>query len=432
MSMNTDLIEGRGGMNAAERQKFLDDYMTDLAMHEAGHALGLRHNFLAKSWHTLKELETANPVSASSMDYTPVHIAPPGYKQGAYHNSEPGPYDDWAIQYGYQTFEGMDAAQKKAALAKIAARSAEPGLAYATDEDLTELDPMIQQWTMGKDPLEYSRGRVALVRELWRGLEAKKPADGESYHGLYRSFVQGWMAYYKAVRSAVKVVGGIHFRRHHAGQDAGQTPYTPVPAAEQREVLKFLDEDVFSDKPFALSAEFLRKLAPDRQGTLKEQYPELAYIPYQELVLQIRHGALEYLLDPAVLRVTIEGGRMVKPGEDVFTMDDLLGGLSGSIFKEVFKPGRAPAKGKPKRTISSLRRELQEDYLNTLLRTAFPGTDLESPGVTLAARAHALELQKRLKRAAASTAWDETARAHFREAARNIATTLENYHHAPS
>ena len=35
------------------------------------------------------------------MDYNPVNLAPQGTKQGDFFTSVIGPYDEWAIEYGY-------------------------------------------------------------------------------------------------------------------------------------------------------------------------------------------------------------------------------------------------------------------------------------------------------------------------------------------
>ena len=66
------------------------------------------------------------------MDYNPINIAPKGQKQGDYTTTTIGPYDYWAIEYAYKPIDGDEAAELK----KIAARSPEPDLVFATDEDM--------------------------------------------------------------------------------------------------------------------------------------------------------------------------------------------------------------------------------------------------------------------------------------------------------
>ena len=106
-------------------------------MHEVGHSLGLRHNFKASTMLDADQLnDTAitrvKGLVGSVMDYNPINIAPKGQKQGDYSSTTLGPYDYWAIEYAYKPIDGDEAAELK----KIAARSPEPDLVFATDEDM--------------------------------------------------------------------------------------------------------------------------------------------------------------------------------------------------------------------------------------------------------------------------------------------------------
>ena len=75
-------------------------------MHEVGHTLGLRHNFKGSKWQSLKDMNDPRSAtaawSATVMDYNPTNIVPKGWKQGDYYTTTIGPYDMWAIEYGYK------------------------------------------------------------------------------------------------------------------------------------------------------------------------------------------------------------------------------------------------------------------------------------------------------------------------------------------
>jgi hypothetical protein len=97
--------------------------------HEVGHTLGLRHNFKASSIYSLAkinspELKGKQPFAGSVMDYLPINVVlnEKGELQGDIDMLGIGPYDMWAIEYGY-TFD--DTAK---VLARVRAR-----VAYATD-----------------------------------------------------------------------------------------------------------------------------------------------------------------------------------------------------------------------------------------------------------------------------------------------------------
>ncbi|MBI4424194.1 MAG: zinc-dependent metalloprotease, partial [Elusimicrobia bacterium] len=355
------VLEARGSLTDAQKRKLVEDFVTDVTIHEMGHTLGLRHNFAASTYRTLAELETAQDgvLAASAMDYLPYNISLAGRPQGSLSQTELGPYDYWAIEYAYAPLEGLDAAQKREALAKIAARAGEKGLSYATDEDVTGMDPYAQRWDLGADPLAFARQKVQLVGEFWSRLRAKELSPGEPYQRLRRTFMGGMAYYRQATDIAAAFVGGIRFHRLHAGDPKAPAPYEPVAAEKQREALAFLRDAVFADAPFAFPPEFLSKLAPERQATIGRPYPDLQHLPFAESVLWLRQRALGAILDPDVLRRIAESRHLAN---DAFTIAELLRSLEASIWSELG--------AKPRIALSPLRRDLQSAHVDALLELA--------------------------------------------------------------
>src|SRR3569833_2841622 len=149
----------------------------------------------------------------SVMDYAPANIVPKDMKQGDYYSTTIGPYDMWAIDYGYKPF-GSD---EKEQLLKIAARSGEPDLAYATDEDTRGIDPdpLSNRFDLGKDPLEYARMRTKLVGQLWPGIVDKVTKEGDGYQRARQAFGVLLGNYGQAVFVASRFVGGLELPRSH-------------------------------------------------------------------------------------------------------------------------------------------------------------------------------------------------------------------------
>src|SRR5439155_14685508 len=153
-----DLLEARGDIapDGPEAEQFVLNDLKEVVMHEVGHTLGLRHNFRASTVYTQKDLD--NPeftktygITGSVMEYNAINIAAKGAKQGAYNQTMLGPYDYWAIEYGYTDVPPDHEAGE---LKKIAARSSEPLFAFATDEDAAfAIDPEANQADLGGDPL---------------------------------------------------------------------------------------------------------------------------------------------------------------------------------------------------------------------------------------------------------------------------------------
>ncbi|MGH8803024.1 MAG: zinc-dependent metalloprotease, partial [Casimicrobiaceae bacterium] len=232
------LLELRGEITPDSRDvdRFVDAYLKAVVMHEVGHTLGLRHNFRASTIYAEAELSDpaftqVHGISGSVMEYNPWNIAAGGERQGDYDMTTLGPYDYWAIEYGYRE---VPAADEPATLAAIAGRSNEHDLAFASDEDVFVfgVDPAVNVLDLGRDPLAYAKKRLELVHEIWRRTEALELAPGESYSVLMRNFTRGLNQAAQGALYAVKYVGGLTTLRDRAG--SGRAPLTPIDPVRQR------------------------------------------------------------------------------------------------------------------------------------------------------------------------------------------------------
>ena len=200
-------------------EEYLTQALKEVVMHEVGHTLGLRHNFKASAWKTLAEMEDpakANePTVASVMDYSPVNIVTAGVKQPAYYTTTIGPYDYWAIEYGYKPISGDENAE----LLKIATRSGEPGLDYGTDEDTEANDPDPQsiRFDLGKDPIVYAQRQIATVNAILPKLLERTVDAGDGFQRARQAFGILLGEHYRTVRFAAKLIGGVHVHRDHKG-----------------------------------------------------------------------------------------------------------------------------------------------------------------------------------------------------------------------
>ncbi len=91
-------------------ERFLYDVVKEVVMHEVGHTLGLRHNFAASTIYTIDEIqkrrETGEATVGSVMDYNPILFFAKNATDGHFITPTLGPYDYWAIEYGYRPFDG--------------------------------------------------------------------------------------------------------------------------------------------------------------------------------------------------------------------------------------------------------------------------------------------------------------------------------------
>ena len=217
------LLEARDELmlDGPEAEAFILGRLKSTTMHEVGHTLGLTHNFRASIAYTEaqladREFTRKNGIAGSVMEYNAVNLALKGEPQGEYHMSTLGPYDYWAIEYGYRDFAP---AEEAAGLARIAERSAEPTLAFLSDDTAyhSGLDPLVNTFDLGTDPLLFADRQLKLARELWQLAEGRQLRPDESYALLRRNFSRGLFEVQQSALHAVKYIGGLSLRTDHAG-----------------------------------------------------------------------------------------------------------------------------------------------------------------------------------------------------------------------
>lgn len=256
--------------DSPEVQAFVLAYLKDVVMHEVGHALGLRHNFRASRWRSPaqlanKSLTTREGVSASVMDYAAVNLPPPGQAGGAPFQTTLGPYDFWAIEYGYGDLpESRSEAERK--LRDIARRSADPrwaqALAYGSDEDeALGVDPHALAFDLGDDPVAFARTRFALAQDIIERVSRRSPSPLDDVDRPRRALIHALRESARGAQVLVRQVGGVVIRRQ--GPEAKTDPIDPLPAARQREALDLLQRSWLRPQPLRVPAPLMRRLGPD-------------------------------------------------------------------------------------------------------------------------------------------------------------------------
>lgn len=137
--MKHQLALGRAVLSSQPREtidRFLHETIREVVMHEVGHALGLRHNFKASSIYSLEEIQrrraSGEPTTGSVMDYNPALLFGADPASGHFVTPTIGPYDYWAIEYGYRPFDDSFTRQKPKEKEAAEPPAAEPEAAADT------------------------------------------------------------------------------------------------------------------------------------------------------------------------------------------------------------------------------------------------------------------------------------------------------------
>jgi hypothetical protein len=406
--------------------------LKEVTMHEVGHTLGLRHNFKGSKSMGLKDMNDGDKVKGSLgstvMDYNPTNIVPKGWKQGDYYSTTLGPYDYWAIEYGYKPLGGSTTGELSD-LKKIAAKSGDPALAYATDEDTrgTDPDPDSNRFDLGADPLEYANNRVQLAKELIPGLVERMTKDGDDYTQARRAFNVLIAQYGQSTFFVSRYVGGLQTSRSHKGDKDAKPPVTLVDVKLQRDALACLEENVFNDKNFKFPPELLNQLGWSNWNHWGIRETTRKDFGIHDFILQWQQRILEQLLSSVTLR-RMHDAELKAPSEtDVLTTAELLQRLTKAIFSEVENTKEGDYTNR-KPAITSFRRNLQRTYLRDLSELAL-GTSPAPQDCQTIAYAELSNLQQRIKslldNQPVSSKLDAYSRAHLQESAARIAKVLD-------
>ena len=414
-----DLLEARGlELDTPEAEALAQAYLKDVIMHEVGHTLGLRHNFRASTMYDLKQIQDPNftkinGVATSVMDYTPFNISPKGEKQGEYVMSTIGAYDYWAIEFGYKQFAPGQEAQ---GLAQILAKASQPELQFDSDEDagfgsMGGVDPMVNRFDLGADPLAYYKQRMKLSRELWDRLQNMNLATGESYERLTRSFRSGFNQLNRVAPLAAKYIGGVHIRRERAGSK--NAVFEPVSAAKQKEALALITKDFFGTDSFKFKPEFIARLATDRfERTMSDGSMQTSVAL---LVAGVQKGILDHVYSPAVATRLAEVGMKVNDPKETLGLSDVYDTIQEAIWSEA-KTGQET---------SLIRRNLQREQLRRMTDVLVKPTGPWPADARSIMRENARQLAGTLEKVLAKPSLSKTTRAHYADALDALNVTLK-------
>ncbi len=393
--------------------------MKRVVMHELGHTLGLRHNFRSSADTPFDQLHDKafteeNGLASSVMEYPGINIAPKGESQGYFYSPSVGSYDKWVIAYGYTPSDER--------AAEIARQSAEPGHAYAPDEDARgygALDPDVSVYDLSSDPLAWGKQRAALINDLFPDLPNYVLADNTPYYEVTDAFSLLASQYGRAVSTGIKYIGGQYHYRDHNGDPNGREPFINVPKERQMEAMEFIIDAAFAADAFNLPSEVYAKFGADRWSHWgnTNTYNGRIDFPLHEQLSGLQASLLYQVTSPA--RLSRIRDAEVKFGDaNVVTIPELFEGLTSAIWEEAWNA--------PGMNIPSLRRDLQRTHIDlmTTLITDAPGrvpADARS-----VARMQMKDLHDRIsRRLSPPYNFDTYSEAHLRESMTRIEAALE-------
>jgi hypothetical protein len=318
----------------AEVKEMHKQFLIYLIMHEMGHTLGLNHNMKASQMLSPaevnnKELTHKDGLIGSVMDYPAINISADRSKQGDYYTTKAGPYDLWAIEYGYTPFSKAD---EEAALSKILSRSNDPKLAFGNDGDDMRapgkaMDPRVNVNDMSSDAVGYAEERFKVVNTAMGKLVKKYTKPGQSYAELRTRYNLLLNQRFSMISAVSRYVGGIYIDRSFPDQKSGNKPYTPVPLATQKKAVEVLNKFVFAPDAWDADAQIFPYLQPQRRGFNQNGAGDDWRITNNVTAIQVQ-GALAHIMHPATLQ-RLTNSRLYG---NQYSVASVLGDLQKGIF----------------------------------------------------------------------------------------------------
>lgn len=303
LQLGTAVLQASGA-STLDMKGIKKEGMKSLIMHEVGHTLGLNHNMKASQVYSPAQLADADfikgkALTGSVMDYAGINITNDRSKQGQYYDMAVGPYDIWAIQFGYTPFK--NASERDALLE----RSTEPELIFGNDADDMRspgkaIDPRVMIGDLSNDQITYSINRFELVNDMMKNLKSQFTKEGETYENLRRAYYTLHNQTRIAGGVVSRFIGGVYVDRSTYGQKGGAQPYTPVSKEDQKRAMDALDKYIFAPDAFNNPNEVYNYLARQRRGYNFFGGPEDPKI--HEQVLGYQTSVLAHIMHPNTLQ----------------------------------------------------------------------------------------------------------------------------------
>ncbi len=397
-----------------EQHRLIYESLVKLTLHEVGHTLGLNHNFYASHLHSFKNIHDriiTEPVGLTSsvMDYVSANVNDKPKHHGQFYSTTPGPYDVWAIEFGY-TPPHESPTDEKERIKLLLNQSTKNELGFGNDADDMRspgmgIDPRINVSDMSADPVAYAKQRMDIVRSLYPGLKKRYERSGESYHAFTDAFSILNREYSNSAMVISRYVGGVFMDRSLVGQKGSQKPFRPVPQDKQKWAMTLLGKYIFAPNAFEIPEGIMDHLQWERRGFSGTRDPKLL-----DMYLGTQKDILNHFFHVNVLK-RISDTELYGNG---YGLNEMMLDLTTICFS-----------ADAGTNVNAVRRNLQIEYTQRLIRVVQNKGKVKYGNLAVASAFE--NLNKVKKYTLKSYGTDEATKAHRKYLTYRINKELEKY-----
>ena len=321
-----------------------------VAAHEVGHTLGFPHNFKASSMYPADSVRSKTWVakmghSPSILDYARFNYVAQPEDGIALGDLIPrvGPYDKFAIMWGYKPIAGARTSEDERATLDAWARMQDsiPWYRFASDAGGGGADPGEQNESVGDaDAVKSTRLGFKNLRRIVDLVVPASTVDKTADYSLLRATYGAVLGQWSTeAQHVTKIVGGMNKQEKGASQSG--PVWTPVSRARQKEALQFLNDEVFATPTAMIKPDILSKLESD--GNINR-------------ISGAQGRILSSVLSNAKLQRMVEYEAMSTNKAELYSVGDMLTDLRRGLWREIYTGA----------TIDPYRRRLQATYVEAM------------------------------------------------------------------
>ncbi|MDT8340364.1 MAG: zinc-dependent metalloprotease [Longimicrobiales bacterium] len=380
--------------------EFSDEVMGELirfvSAHEVGHTIGLQHNMQSSAFYPVDSLRTrftcTMGVAPSIMDYARFnYVAQPG--DDTCLMPLVGPYDKFAIEWGYRRLPGQTTEGERPDLnTMVAEMQANPIYRFSSPDGA---DPTALTEAIGDDAMRASDLGVENLKRIVASLDAWTYQEGEDYDQLQELWGQVAGQWNRYTGHVLVNVGGVVQTRKRQGQDG--PVFEMVSRDRQKRAVEYLNRQVFSTPSWLLAPDLLNRFMGSG-------------VP--DLVRGRQVFALNGLLNVARMKRLVE--QETFHGSAAYPLGEMLDDVRAGVWSEL-AAGRAT---------DAYRRNLQRAWL-ARMETLMEDEDALASDVAPFARGQLRTLRGELERGVSRVNHRAT-RLHYQDVMARIDAVLEN------